>query len=147
MLMETAEILAERQQTKPKRRAPPHAFKPGQSGNPKGRTPKTEIERRQEAIYKVARDIAVTNIAEALRGGVPEACNALIQIAADERQDASDRIAAATALMDRVYGKPVQSSQIAVADVTPVDRQALQDRIARISTALRGVVHEPSIFD
>jgi len=71
--------------TRPKRPAPPTAWKPGQSGNPGG---------REKSI-----DIA----ALARRLG-PRALEALSQALDDPKS----RVAAAVALLDRGFGRPVQ---------------------------------------
>jgi hypothetical protein len=67
----------------------PKAFKPGQSGNPSGR-PKVVAE---------IRDLARQHTGTAL--------NALVKIATAGKSE-SARVSAATALLDRGYGKPTQ---------------------------------------
>lgn len=65
------------------------AFQPGQSGNPGG---------RPKAIARV-RDLA--------REYTEQALQALVQIATEGESEAA-RVSAATAILDRGYGKPTQ---------------------------------------
>jgi hypothetical protein len=67
----------------------PKAFKPGQSGNPGG---------RPRAVAEI-RDLA--------RQHTETALNALVKIATAGKSE-SARVSAATALLDRGYGKPTQ---------------------------------------
>jgi hypothetical protein len=73
-----------------KRRVPPKAWKPGQSGNPSGR-PK---------VYKDIQELAKVH--------TPAAIAALVLSLQDERT----RVPAAVALLDRGWGKPSQSLDI-----------------------------------
>ena len=66
-------------------------FAPGTSGNQGGRP----------AIPPEVREMA--------RAAAPGAITALIAIAANDEQPASARVSAATALLDRGYGKPAAS--------------------------------------
>lgn len=75
---------------KPKRKAPPTAFKPGQSGNPGGR-PKELAE-----VQALARTHTVDAIA------------ALARIAGSADAPPAAVVSAATALLDRAWGKPMQ---------------------------------------
>ena len=77
-----------------KRAAPSTAFKPGQSGNPNGR-PKIPPELR-----------------EAAKAAAPEALQTAIDLMRDARVEPADRLRAATIVLDRAYGKPVQSTEI-----------------------------------
>jgi hypothetical protein len=67
-------------------------FQPGQSGNPSGR-PKV-----------------IGEIRELARKMGPDALATLQKIAADENAPANARVAAASALLDRGYGRPAQDS-------------------------------------
>jgi hypothetical protein len=71
-----------------KRKAPPTAFKKGQSGNPSGR-PKVV-----GYVQEMAREQTVTAI------------KTLVAIMKNEEQPAAARVAAANAILDRGYGKP-----------------------------------------
>ena len=66
-------------------------FKPGQSGNPGGR-PKE-----------------VGEVRELARGYTVQAISTLASIMLNEDAKGSERVAAATALLDRGYGKPAQT--------------------------------------
>ena len=74
-----------------KRRAPSTAFKPGQSGNPGGRP----------AVVKEVQDLA--------REHTKEALSALVEILNDKAAPAAARVSAASAILDRGYGKPQQT--------------------------------------
>jgi hypothetical protein len=73
-----------------KRRGPGKPFEKGKSGNPSGR-PKVVAE-----VQELARAHTVT------------ALNTLVEIAKSGRTDAA-RVAAASAILDRGYGKPPQA--------------------------------------
>lgn len=72
------------------RRIPPNVWKPGQSGNPNGRP-------------KLAYDIQAL-----AREHTAAALKALVEALADQRT----KVAAAQALLDRGYGRPIQSHDI-----------------------------------
>lgn len=94
-------------------------WKPGQSGNPGGRSKvKTEIE-------QLARDAA------------PKAIAALIQALKEPRL----KVAAATAILERAYGKPVQTVN---ANVNILDEMPDADRRRIIGTlkAIAGIEGE-----
>jgi hypothetical protein len=73
------------------RRATSTSFKPGQSGNPNGRP-------------RVLADVQ-----NAAREHSAEALETLAQIMCDPKAPAAARISAASALLDRGYGKPSQA--------------------------------------
>ena len=77
-----------------KRAAPSTAFKPGQSGNPGGR-PKAIVEVQELARRETAASIA-----------------ALVRIRDAEDTPPAAVVAAATALLDRGWGKPVHSHEL-----------------------------------
>lgn len=72
---------------KPKRKAPPSAWKPGQSGNPAGRP----------RVVAEIRDLA--------RSHGPEALETLARIMRDKAARPDARARAAEALLDRGYGR------------------------------------------
>jgi hypothetical protein len=82
------------------RRATSTSFKPGQSGNPNGRP-------------KVLADVQ-----NAAREHSTEAIETLAQIMRNPKAPAAARIAAASALLDRGYGKPSQSIEATNNNVT-----------------------------
>lgn len=73
------------------------SFKPGQSGNPKGRPKETE-ERKQEK-----RDAL-----EILKAAAPDAAALLVSFANDPNVRGDLRIRCAETVMDRVYGRAAQ---------------------------------------
>lgn len=79
-----------------KRKAPKTAFKPGQSGNPGGRPPKTPDERA---------------LIEACRGKTMDALTVMETLMRTSKQD-SVRLSAAAAIIDRGYGKSTERKEI-----------------------------------
>lgn len=115
--------------TKSTQKAPRTAWKPGQSGNPNGR-PK---------IVGEIRDIARQHTAEAM--------NALAQIVKDKKAPQSARVAAATQLLDRGYGKPTQHIEANVnllERMTDDDRRALEQGIDAILATREAGIGETS---
>ena len=96
-------------------------FKKGQSGNPGGR-PKVVAEIRQ-----LARE----------RG--PEAIAALVKVMTKGKSEAA-RVAAATALLDRGWGKPRQSHEAEITHRYVIEIPALMDNATWEAEALE---HEP----
>lgn len=82
------------------------AFKKGVSGNPGGK-PK-ELKGIQELARKHA----------------PQALNALVKVATSGRSE-SARVSAATALLDRGFGKPMQALQHAGEGGGPITLEAI----------------------
>lgn len=87
---------------KPVPRAP-HLFQPGQSGNPRGRP----------RVDKTLRDLA--------RSCTQDALKALVEVMNDRRAAPLARVVAATAILDRGWGKP-ESSLTLTAGEQPVQR-------------------------
>jgi hypothetical protein len=79
------------------RTVPRTAFKPGQSGNPGGRKPKTEPERIAEELF---------------RKKTPEAANALWDMAEDLKIPAKVRVDIYKYILDRTLGKPRISGEV-----------------------------------
>lgn len=135
------------------RKLPGRPFQRGNPGGP-GRPPRTEVERAaavaekaRREVFRIAKDELAGDLTQLLKGGIPSAINALASIVEDEKADPAVRVSAARELLDRSLGKPLQSSQVAVADVTPrLDRAEAQKRIDAI-LAGKVIEHEPSIFD
>ncbi len=106
------------------------SFKPGVSGNPGGRpkTPQTIAARRIFADVKaLARECA------------PEAISTLKSVMLDAKSPPAARIGAATAILDRGYGKPNQTvdvtSIIAALDLSKLSDAELAQLKALISLA------------
>ncbi len=81
---------------KPKRKAPKTAFVKGKSGNPGGRPAKTEQEFELIAACKGKTSDALAVILDIMQNGEKE----------------PTRLAAAQAIIERAYGKPVQPQDI-----------------------------------
>lgn len=119
-----------------RRRAPPHAWKPGQSGNPGG---------RHKGIAEVAAaarectEVAIQALREVATAGPPAA-----------------RVAAASALLDRGYGRPQQNVHVqgeggdplGIAQARAAARELFQDPEARaaLRAALWGAA-APKVID
>ena len=98
-------------------------FRPGQSGNPRGRP-------RRDRNLAHAIDRNVTDLA---RAHAPRAIEALVQALYDRKQ----RVAAAIALLERAYGKPVQPVD---ASLPSASDDVLMSELAEIRAQL-GVNH------
>jgi hypothetical protein len=90
-------------------------FKPGESGNPSGRP-------KDASLRRLARERTA------------EAIETLVKIMLNEKAASAARVSAATALLDRGWGKPIQPS--AFTDVDGNDRP-LRDELGPIETARR----------
>lgn len=77
-------------------------FVKGQSGNPKGRP-------------KVVGDLRVK-----AREWTDEALATLIRVARDRKAPPAAQVAAASAILDRGYGKPVQATELSTSDGKPL---------------------------
>lgn len=102
---------------KPKRKAPATAFRPGKSGNPGGRKPKTEEERTLEAMC---------------REKTPQALATVLQIMEDGQQERA-RLAAAQYVIDRGWGKAKESVEL----TGSLEVISKEQRDAAVSAALR----------
>ena len=79
------------------------SFRPGQSGNPTGRPKRpATIE-----VRRIFRDVAT-----AARKRTQDAIDTLAAIMRDPKAPAAARVSAATALLDRGYGKPPQAIEV-----------------------------------
>lgn len=94
-------------------------WQPGQSGNPNG---------RPKASYMIS-DLAKEHTEEALA--------ALVEICNDKGASPNARVNAANALLDRAWGKPVQSLQSINANVEVRDwREVMAENFAGIEAEL-----------
>lgn len=112
-------------ETKPKRNNP-GAFKPGQSGNPKGFN--GEMRGRLHDVAQLAKQYT------------REAITGLAAIARDKRAPAMARVSAWNAVLDRAYGKPAQQ-----VDLSNKDR-SLADMFAAAVMAANGI-HDAEAAD
>ena len=103
-------------------------FKPGQSGNPSGR-------RKDRTVKMLAREYTV------------EAIETLARILKDEKATPAAQVAAATALLDRGWGRPVQQLEVgeagAFSEMSDDDLDAFiasaVDRMAALGGDSKGV--------
>lgn len=108
------------------RRATRGSFRPGQSGNPGGRPKKTEAEFELMAACEVK---------------APEALETIYRLMNEARQE-SVKLAAATYIIERRYGKPTERKEVRTGplDGLPASElEALQDAVKAIRKA-RGAV-------
>lgn len=94
-----------RPETDKKRKAPRSAFKPGQSGNPGGRPPKTQEERTLEDACRSKSMDALAVIEEIMVNG----------------QNERNRITAALAIIERGHGKPLQPTTLSGPGGAPLE--------------------------
>lgn len=95
------------------RKAPPKAFKPGQSGNPGGRPKKTAQE---------------LDLIAACKAKTPEALDVIVHIMMNSDKDAV-RLSAAQSIIERGYGKPVQQQDVNLTGqllFTAIERRIVQ---------------------
>lgn len=96
-------------------------FKKGQSGNPKGRRVETEEQKLQKLIRKYA----------------DKAVNAYVDCLDDPDAPHSAKIQAATALLDRGFGKPKQEMDL---HATVSIDEAFEGLLLRLNAARHGAV-------
>ena len=85
--------MSQTNETKP--RSGPKTWKPGQSGNPGGRSPR--VGPNGETVAELARAHTATAI------------ETLVEVMSGKGNEPRDRVAAANALLDRGWGKPKES--------------------------------------
>lgn len=85
--------MSTKNETKP--RSGPKTWKPGQSGNPGGRSPRVGPNGE--------------TVAELARAHTKDAIDCLVEVLTGKGNEPRDRIAAANALLDRGWGKPKES--------------------------------------
>lgn len=109
--------------TKPTKKPRPTTWKPGQSGNPSGRPPMTDAERKAREMLKAASPLAVATLVKAMQAGGP------------------DGVRAATAVLNKLWptgidltvsapgGGPVEVKRI---DVRTLSREQIEVLLAVI---------------
>jgi hypothetical protein len=101
-----------------KRPAPPHAWKPGQSGNPGGRP---RVVADIQALARQHTDAAIRALVAAL-------------------DSPRERVAAAQALLDRGYGRAPQRTELTGADGGPIQTLTIEDTRAPIDELIAGAL-------
>jgi Family of unknown function (DUF5681) len=97
------------------------SFKPGASGNPDGRPKRPEtIEARR----------VVADVKAAARELTLDAMDTLKQVMKDPKAPPAARVGAATAILDRGWGKPQQQIE---ANVNVIDGMAIEEQEALIA--------------
>lgn len=99
------------------RKAPKTAFKPGRSGNPGGRPKRTTEE------FELLR---------ACEAKAPEALDTILDLMTNAKQD-TVKLAAATYIIERRYGKPTEHKEVrtgALDDLPREDLKRLRDELA-----------------
>jgi len=81
-------------------------FKPGQSGNPKGRKPVSEAPNVRRKILADVKQLA--------KEASEDAINTLVEIMKDKAAPPAARASAANAILDRGWGKPQQTIEATV---------------------------------
>ena len=114
-------------------------FKSGQSGNPKGR-PRGQVRAVANLAFEARKysQLAVKTIVEICKSGETEAL----------------RLAAANSLLDRGYGRPTQSIDLATdgpvvqfnlfGDIDPIEQQLLRDALKTIEHEQRLLIEKKS---
>jgi hypothetical protein len=109
--------MAENRQKTGKRPATKTAFKPGQSGNPGGRPKKTESEFELERACEMK---------------APEALETILDLMQNAKQD-SVRLAAASYVIERRYGKAVERKEIRTGPLDGIEHAELKALNAAIA--------------
>ncbi len=107
-------------------------FKPGISGNPKGRTPKSEEQISVEEAAKVYTQEALDILVKHMRG-----------------DDARVSVQAANAILDRGNGKPMQNltGRIEHTDMTGAHLEALRAIVQRQRGPITDVDTDPPLIE
>lgn len=101
------------------------SFRKGKSGNPSGK-PKD-----------------VEHVRALARENTRVAMNTLIEIAGDKKQPAAPRVSAATVLLERGWGKPLQQVEVKRSPLDGLTTEQLVDFLASVDEALAVAGDEP----
>lgn len=101
-------------------------FKPGKSGNPSGRPKSNDF---IVALAQACTEEAIRTLAEIMR---------------DESRPTAARVSAATALLDRGYGKPTQALKLASDDDRPLFTAIRMVVVSSDGTARPAIEHNPN---
>ncbi len=119
------------------------SFRPGVSGNPGGRPKKAATVEARKAIA----DLRVL-----ARSVAPDAIQALVDVMSNPKSPPAARVRAATAILDRGYGRPGQevkvSAETAFAsyDLTRLSDQELAEMMRILSIAKRSELEGPLLL-
>lgn len=102
-------------------------FVKGQSGNPGGKC-KTTIK------VEIDGEVRDATLAELARPHTFAALQTLVDITQDERAPKPARVSAATALLDRGWGKPRQELELSGPDGGPIETSHAGPDLSRLST-------------
>lgn len=98
-------------------------FKPGQSGNPAGRKPGTGYTKEDTGV--------VIDLKKLAREKTEEALKTLVDVMQDQKAPPAAKVAAASVLLDRGWGK---ATQIIEAKIGPLDNMSAEELQALVST-------------
>jgi hypothetical protein len=108
-------------------------FKPGQSGNPKGRAPGTGKSIAYHGEGWDVRDLA--------RAYTPQAIETLAEVMTDQSAPPSARVSAASVMLDRGWGKAAQTIE---ANINHYDGRSVDELKELLASKIIELVAEPA---